>query len=535
MAGTVGVAIVLLTVAPGSAGGRDAEGLGSDIVNMAPRQQTLPAQPGPTPQGPCGPGSNPETGIQGRVPPEDHASGRAAQGYHCNTRTVGRAGVRGGFRTERYVDAAGRECAYYDTNVLFPTSALFPGGAPTGTAVLDMGDPSKPVETARLMTPAMQSPHESVSINEKRGLLAAVYGNPAFGPGIFDVYDVSQDCRAPVLMSSAPVGIIGHEGNFAPDGLTYYAAGLDSGQLTAIDVSNPTLPVPLWTDRHGASHGLSVSDDGKRLYLARRGGLVILDTTQIQDRVPNPTVPVVSTLVWEPMSTPQMTIPVTIGGRAFLIEMDEFAADSDDPDDVEERVGAARIIDVADETKPRVISNIRLDVHTAAKRPGISGDQNFAGRGSFQPYAGHYCGVPQRVEPGIVACTMIQSGLRVFDIRDPQNPKEIAYHNEPQKTTFPDDEVPTTYAMSSVAFVPQRSEIWYSDGNTGFIVVGITNGVWPFTSGQAAPPAPVPAPAQELPATGGTGPAVAAVVALVAALALRRLCVAGVLRPPLRA
>ena len=483
--------------------------------------QAAPPDPGPTPTGPCGPGSKPETGMQGRVAPEDHASGRAAQGYYCNTQTLSRAGVKGGYRVERYVDAAGHECAYYDTTLLYPTNALFPGAAPTGTDVLDMGDPAKPVETATLMTPAMQSPHESVSVNQKRGLLAAVLGTPAFAPGILDLYDVSEDCRAPVLQSSLPVALIGHEGNFAPDGLTYYASGLDSGELTAIDVSNPAVPLPLWTERYVA-HGMSVRDDGKRAYLATRAGLVILDTTEIQDRVPDPTVPVVSTLDWYPMSTPQMTIPVSIGGHAYLIEMDEFASTSEGSP-IEDVVGSARIIDIADETKPRVVSNIRLDVHTRAKRSSISGDENFSGRGDFQGYAGHYCGVPQREEPGIVACTFIESGLRVFDIRDPLNPREIAYHNEPREATYPDDELPTTYAMSSVAFVPERSEIWYSDGNSGFIAVRVTNGVWPFPAAQPAPAAELPQTrGDELPPTGSSAPVVAAVAVLVAALVYRR-------------
>src|SRR5687768_16973854 len=42
-----------------------------------------------TPQAKCGPGSRSETGLQGRVPAEDHASGRAAQGYTCNAELVG--------------------------------------------------------------------------------------------------------------------------------------------------------------------------------------------------------------------------------------------------------------------------------------------------------------------------------------------------------------------------------------------------------------------------------------------------------------
>ena len=74
----------------------------------------------------------------------------------------------------------------------------------TGVYVLDMSDPAHPVHTDNLLTPAMQSPHESLSLNAKRGLLAADMGNPPFNPGFVDIYDVSQDCRHPVLKSSLP-------------------------------------------------------------------------------------------------------------------------------------------------------------------------------------------------------------------------------------------------------------------------------------------------------------------------------------------
>ena len=46
-------------------------------------------------------------------------------------------------------------------------------------------------------------------------------GNPVFYPGIVDIYDVTADCRHPVLKSSLPVGVLGHEGGFAPDGNTF--------------------------------------------------------------------------------------------------------------------------------------------------------------------------------------------------------------------------------------------------------------------------------------------------------------------------
>jgi hypothetical protein len=105
--------------------------------------------------------------------------------------------------------------------------------------------------------------------------------------------------------------------------------------------------------------------------------------------------------------------------------------------------------------------------------------------GAFSPaqgYAGHYCSVPQRADPGIVACSFIASGLRVFDIRDPYHPKEIAYFTAPKGPSSTGGD-PSNYAMSSPAFAPSRGEIWYSDGNTGFYAVRVAKGVWPFGAG----------------------------------------------------
>jgi hypothetical protein len=61
-------------------------------------------------------------------------------------------------------------------------------------------------------------------------------------PGIVDVYDVSQDCRHPVLQSSSPLGILGHESGFSPDGRTLWISTTVRAGVAAIDVSNPRLP-----------------------------------------------------------------------------------------------------------------------------------------------------------------------------------------------------------------------------------------------------------------------------------------------------
>ena len=446
------------------------------VGNGASAQQVV--VPPPTPKADCGPGSNPEPGLQGRVSREEVDSGRAREGYTCNTKELGHFGLRGGYKVERYIDRAGHECAYYDTSLAFPKDVPETGPTETGVFVLDMSDPSNPVRTDTLRTPAMLSPHESMALNERRGLLVAVSSTLAFAPGFIDVYDVTQDCRHPVLRSSLRLAGVGHEGSFAPDGRTYYSSGLDSEIITAVDLSNPDLPVPIWGARMGASHGLSISDDGNRLYLTTRVGLTIADVSEVQRRVPNPQVRVLSALTWPTVSTPQMTIPVTIDGHPYLVEIDEFASDAD-------VVGAARIIDIADERKPKVISDIRLEVHQPENRAMLRQDYGASRseRDEFQGYTGHYCEVPWRHEPGVLACTMILSGIRLFDIRDAFEPREIAYFVAPS-VPAPIDRTTSTgagvnYAMAKPAFAPERREIWYSDGNKGFYALRVTNGVWP--------------------------------------------------------
>jgi hypothetical protein len=496
------------------------------------------ATPPATPQGPCGPGSVPEPDLQGRVP------AAAPEGYRCNVAVVGRHGPSGGFKVERYVDADGHECAFYDTTLLFPTNAGNLSEGPTGVAVLDMADPTSPKQTATLVTPAMQTPHESLVVNTKRGLLAAVVGNLAFGPGQVDLYDVSKDCRTPELRSSLPVGILGHESGFSPDGNTFWAASLGGGILTAVDVTDPSLPRTLYAGRHD-THAVTISDDGNRLYAAAGAGfprnevglpaevdgLQVLDVSSIQNRSAAPMPTVVSSLTWPTVTIPQSAVPVTIGGKAYLIEADEFSYDGNRIAGNGERVGAGRIIDISDERNPRVVSDLRLEVHDPAVRPSLAGDPGATS--STGGYAGHYCAVPQRTDPGIVACSFLASGLRVFDIRDPEAPKEVAYFVAPVE-----EGGPANSAFASASFAPERREIWYSDGDRGFYALRVTNDAWPVAAAAPTPGSPVgsgapgtsaPPPAAAPPPSGGSLPATgvalplgAGLLLLLMALAVRR-------------
>ena len=443
----------------------------------------------PTPQAPCGPGAKPETDIQGRVPQKDFDDGRAAEGYRCNTRQVSHQGSTGGFKVWRYRDSQGHVCAYYDSTLLFPKDVLFNAAKGLGVIVLDMSDPAHPRQTATLTSPAMLSPHESLLLNKKRGLLGGVLGNPGTTVGILDLYRVRDDCRHPQLLSSTDTALLGHESGWAPDGRTFYASSTGGNTFAAIDTTHPRSPKTIFVQYGVNYHGMRVSHDGRTLYVAdignptgaqiSGGGLRILDVSQIQDRRANPQVKVVSDLTWPEESIPQVPEPFVRGGRHYLLEVDEYAnyslTGALSPGD--EPVGAARIIDIQDPRHPVVVSNLRLQVHQPDARNGD--ERNDPGASiPVQGYAGHYCSVPTRKDPRIVACSMIISGLRVFDISSLRHPQEVGYFNKPLVGTKPDNPTAmSSFAMSEPAWDLKRHSIWYTDGNTGFYDVKLTNGI----------------------------------------------------------
>lgn len=445
--------------------------------------------PAPTPQADCGPGAREETDIQGRVPQSDYDSGRYERGYRCNTRQVSHQGRTGGFKVIRYRDAAGHTCVFYDSTLMFPKDVLMNGAEGMGVIVLDMSDPAKPRRTTTLKTAAMDSPHESLLLNARRGLLAATLGNAMTNVGVLDVYDVKTDCRTPTLLSSTPTALLGHESGFAPDGKTFYAASTGGMTLTAIDLTDPTAPTQLFR-QHGVNyHGLRLSDDGRTMYVANiatdtsgsfaSGGLRILDVSEIQDRRDDPEVTVLSDLTWDEGSIPQVAEPFTRNGHPYLLEVDEFANyDFTTPDQSGAPVGAARIIDVADPRHPVVVSNLRLAVHQPEARAGEQQDDPGA-QSPVQGYAAHYCSVPTRVDPKLVACSMIASGLRLFDISNLGAPVEVGYFNRPIASgTKPlNPEAEGGYAMSQPAWDTAARSVWYTDANTGFYNVKLTNGI----------------------------------------------------------
>jgi hypothetical protein len=507
-----------------------------------------PPPPLTVPKATCGRGDHPETALQGQVPAFLRATG--FKGFNCNLELVGQ--VRGDganwqsdeFREQRggfgeIQDRRGNEgrvdhtCAYHGT--AFTTV----GRTHVGVSVIDMTDPSAPVATSYLTTVSMLDPWESLKTNTRRELLAGDNGHNGGGglggPEI-DVYDLSVDCRFPQLLASEAVGTgadggvtnpvnpNGHEGAWAPDGLTYYRGDPANSTYSAIDLSDPARPKEIaFFDIAAAlpalssattifAHGLSVSDDGNRAYVVALcspagfnpatpacSGFAVLDTSEIQARKPHAQFKLISTFLEKDGNNTQHTIPVKIKGKPYIIQVDEGGAGGVGGWQSACAAGVppfpmAHIVDISNEKKPTQVSELMLEVNKPANCEQVLPD--IVGLATFT-YGTHYCSVDNRENTTTLACDEFNSGIRVFDIRDPVRPKEIAYYNPAGETTASPGSNHVTFAQwvaggpdwctAQLHLDADKGTIWTTCQDNGLLSLKFTNGVWPFPESSTPP------------------------------------------------
>jgi hypothetical protein len=474
----------------------------------------------------CASGDRPEPALQGQVPAVARANG--FEGYNCNLSLEGQyAGTGGNVAFANIKDDHGHYCAYY--------------GGSEGTNVIDITDSAKPALTATLTTPAMLSAGETLRVNARRQLLAAVRTNGIAKPGgpEFDVYDLSADCRNPKLLASLALKagedgnaavakpLQGHDSNFSPDGLTYYNGDVMSKAYTAIDLTDPTKPkiiaqldmskAPLaYGLANGTAHGLSISDDGNRGYFVSIGlplknelkdpnykaanGFYVIDTSEIQARKPAPQTKIISQLAFRNGSSAQHTLSIKIGGKPYLIFVSEGGSGGipnlGGGGTPQEACDAgltpfpmARIIDISDETKPKLVTDLALETHDLRNCSKVMPDT--VGEGIFT-YGTHICSVDSRENATALACAYFQSGIRVFDIRNPAAPKEIAYFNpspavEAKTSALQPQPSRVNSCAAPMGFDFERKVLTTMCQRSGALVLKFENGVWPLPESTPAP------------------------------------------------
>ena len=417
--------------------------------------------PGSVPKATCGTGDHTESGFQGQTTTQERLSGDSETAYNCNLELVGRYRGEGAFSQDGPAYAG--DCAYYGTD---RDSSL---QQHHGVTVIDASDPTNPVVTAYLDdTAAALVPHETVQTNDRSHLLVAAQAD---GPD-FAVYDISADCRHPVLLADIQLpGSHGHMGAFAPDGRTYWLTQSfrdPGGFVYSVDLTDPSHPVmlPPWQFLgDGRPHGLELNPqgfepgvpEGTRLYAGQPGefgnpigcdvgpdGLVIEDVSDYQFRRPDPQIRIISKLFWTDQGEAEAMIPVKIKGHPYIISTDEAGgAGSFDGWAAactrgQSAFGYPQIIDVGDETNPTIIAKLRLEVsdpancslllsETPPDPPGFAPGTNLPTISGTTNYSEETCVADNPKNAKMLACSFQAAGLRVFDIRDPNHAKEIAY------------------------------------------------------------------------------------------------------------
>ena len=433
-----------------------------------------------TPRAKCGPGSKPEPGDPGPRPRRLGDERAALQRRRWSPTRAPRAASRCCATST----PPGHECAFYDTALLFPINALNLDASSAGVAVLDMSDPAHPVQTDTLTEPPMLSPHESLNLNPKRGLLAAVDRQPGDLPGLVSIYDAQQGLPPPgAAVDAAARAPRPRERLLARTARRSTRPAPATKSITAIDVTDPKNPHAVWQG-NVASHGMSLSDDGNRAYIAdpTGGNMLILDTSQIQARKPNPQAREISRLTWNVGLDPAERDPVHRARPSLRARVRRVHAGHDRRRAT--RTPSAPGGSSTSPTRRTPRGRQPAPAGRPARRPRRRRPATPARSARSQGYAAHYCNIPTRVDPKVVACSFIASGLRVFDISDlaaPEGDRLLRRADAAASRERLHGE--RLRDVASPRSRPRGARSGTRDGASGFYVVRVARDVWPGAAG----------------------------------------------------
>jgi hypothetical protein len=481
-----------------------------------------------------GTGDRPEPGLQGGVLLSERQPPDGFQGHWCGARKVGQHALynRGSFGDLQVIVDDRGHCAY--ASMRDPSDLNHPT---TGTVVLDVSVASQPRDVAILRTPAMLRSYSAFEIPISKAtrrpgnIMGAAFKD--FGPETvnptnpLDLYDVSGNCLEPRHLSTFSLASGNHDGWFTADGSTYYGVPF-GGQSILVnpnridihvtDISNPRQPQRMlnWnrlqlppdiyelTKATTNFHDITSNDEGTRLYLALYGGgtaagrcangLLILDSSEVAHRLPNPQLRFVSWLSWcdqqidpdfgdgSSASAHATEYVIHENGKEYIVSTDEGGALGGTPNGMCNQRTYSRFIDISDERNPRVVSTFKPDVN----KP-----ENCAQNVATNTTGGmvHYLNFDDRYNMRLVVYAASNQGIRVVDFRDPEHPKEIAYYlkerhvaaNAAPAVLFPNFTTGSTAVTGTDFTRPDprydlENCFWYTGWNQGGLVsIELTN------------------------------------------------------------
>ena len=356
-----------------------------------------------------------------------------------------------------------------------------------GWSVLDVTDPAAPEFRAFVAGPENSW---TIQIQVAEGKMIAaleriapgwggVDGQP-FAEGFF-IFDVSEPTQ-PRRIGHFQTGSTGTHRNFYDGGNLVHAAagapGLTGKIYRIVDISDPTKPREVgrfsFPEQAAPTHGLKFSShgpahiEGNRAYLSYGdGGGIILDVSEMaQPRM-------ISQLAFRGITATQgIHTYLPLPRRTIALINDEAIRENGD-----ENLNLAGIVDISDEKQPRMISLFPLP-----EPPPESGLKNFYEKGGrFGPHNHHHPNHQACLEDrdDIAYLTYFNAGLRVYDIRDPRQPKEIAYFVPGDPKVRVGAKPSKLVAQSEDVIVDRRGCIYLSDKNHGIHILRLQH-VWPY-------------------------------------------------------
>jgi len=306
----------------------------------------------------------------------------------------------------------------------------------------------------------------------------------AFAEGFF-IFDVSEPTK-PRRIGHFQTNSTSTHRNFY-DGSNFIHAAASAPGITGkiyriVDIADPAKPrevgqFSLPEQASGAAtSGLKFSlhgpahIEGTRAYLPYGdGGAIILDISELS----RPRM--VSQLAFRGITATQgIHTFLPLPRRKIALINDEAIRENGD-----ENLNMAGVVDISNESQPRLISLFPLP-----EPPAETGLKNFYEKGGrFGPHNHHHPNHQACLEErdDIAYLTYFNAGLRIYDIRDPRAPKEIAYFIPPDPKTRIGTKPSQLVAQTEDVLVDRRGCVYISDKNQGIYILKLNN-VWPYVA-----------------------------------------------------
>ena len=438
----------------------------------------------------------PEPGKQGETVAVEAGKVLAAP-YSSGVNVVGHSDIGG--RTGNLAMGWSGACAYVASGMTIkPDGQLLklPVDATSGVAVIDVSNPAAPKTVRYLQDKGAIYATETLNASTTKDhaiLAASTYGGVAGmgGPeeGWLSVYDV-HTCADPKLKSEIKWPEPVHTITISPDGRFVYGTVLNpftgTGGIQIMDISDPSKPRfvgkfeatrPDGTSFQFAPHELVFSPDASRIYVGvttsqgadaehefrnpkpgvpspaavgqDTGGLFIFDNSDFAKGKPDPKLRLIGAAAHAGWHSPARA---RIGGVPYIVNAGELGACP----------GAwPRITSIADEKNPKIVGEFRLAMNRQENCPTPNPMEKATGGmvGRAGTAATHFQDVDNADNTRLGLFPFMYAGLRIVDLRNPVDPREIAYFK------------PGDPCMSHVRYVGESGQIWFACNASGFYVI----------------------------------------------------------------